>query len=73
MEEGGQDRDSIPRSDPYTFLVPPTSPWNRLGKDMIGVHTPSETVISPTLISPERYEWLYVAHLQRVQQEIFTE
>jgi hypothetical protein len=39
---------------------------------MIGVHTPSGTVISPTHISPEGYEWLYVAHLQRAQQETFT-
>ena len=38
---------------------------------MIGVHTPSGTVISPTLISPERYEWLHVAHLHQAHQETF--
>jgi len=43
-----------------------------MGIDMIGVHTPSGTVISLTLISPERCEWLHVARLKRAQQEIFT-
>ncbi len=45
--------DSLPKTNPYVTLVSPTSPWNRLGRDMIGVHTPSGIVISPTLISPE--------------------
>jgi len=53
LEEGDPNRDSFPRSGPYASLVPPISPWNRLSRDMIGVHTPSGTVISPTLISPE--------------------
>ena len=55
------------------FLVTPISPWNRMGRDMIGIHTPSGTVVSPTLISPERHEWLHVAHLQRARQEGFTQ
>ena len=67
------DRDSLPKSRPYAFLVPPTSPWNRLGRDMIGVHTHFGSVISPTLISPERYEWLYVAHSRLPQAEAFTQ
>ncbi len=46
-------------------------PWQR-AKDMIGVHTPSGTVISPTLISPERYKWLHVVHSQRARPEAFT-
>ena len=41
LEEGDPYRESIPRQDPYTSMVPPTSPWNRLGRDMIGVHTPT--------------------------------
>ncbi len=65
--------DSIPREGPYASLVPPTSPWNRLGRDMIGVHTPSGTIISPTLISPERYKWLHLAHSQRAQPKAFTQ
>ena len=52
LEEGDPNRDSIPRAGPYASMVPPTSPWNRLGRDMIGVHTPSGSIISPTLISP---------------------
>ena len=40
---------------------------------MIGVHTLSETVISPTLISPERYKWLHAAHSQRAQPEAFSQ
>jgi len=44
-----------------------------MGRDMIGVHTPSGTGIPPPLISPERYEWLYVAHTQRAQPEAFTQ
>ena len=44
-----------------------------MGRDMIGIHTPSGTVVSPTLISPERHEWLHVAHLQRARQEGFTQ
>ena len=73
LEEGDPDRDSTTREGPYASLVPPTSPWNRLGRDMIGVHTPSGTIISPTLISPERYKWLHAAHSQRAQPEAFTQ
>jgi hypothetical protein len=72
MEEGDPDRDSIPREEPYASLVPPTSPWNRLERDIIGVHTPSGTIISPTIISPERYKWLHSAHSQRARPEAFT-
>ncbi len=32
LEEGNPDRDSIPKSCPYASLVPPTSPWNRMGR-----------------------------------------
>ena len=73
MEEGDPDRDSIPRQGPYTSLVPPTSPWNRMGRDMIGVHTPTGKIISPTLISPERYAWLYKAHSQRTRSDEFIQ
>jgi hypothetical protein len=72
MEEGDPDRDSLPRQGPYASLVPPGSPWNTTGKHMIGIHTPTGTVISPTLISPERYAWLYAAHSRRRQPEDFT-
>ena len=65
--------DSLPKSGPYASLVPPISPWNRLGRELIGVHSPSGTVISPTLISPERYKWLQVAHSQRARPEAFTQ
>ena len=65
--------DSIPGEGPYASLVPPTSPSNRLCRDMIGVHTPSVTIISPTLISPERYKWLHAANSQRAQLEAFTQ
>ena len=51
----------------------PTSPWNKMGRDMTGVHTPSGTLISPTLISPERYKWLHRAHSQRARPEAFTQ
>ena len=73
MEEGDPDRDSVPRQDPYVSLVPPTSSWNHLGKAMIGVHTPTGTPISPTLISPERYAWLYKAHSQRARPNRFIQ
>ena len=43
-----------------------------MGRDIIGVHTPSGYVISPTLISHERYNWLYTAHSQRARLEAFT-
>ena len=39
---------------------------------MIGVHTPSGSVISPTLISPERYKWLHADHSQRAWPEAFS-
>ena len=39
---------------------------------MIGVHTPSGTVISPALISPKQYKWLHEAHSQRARPEAFT-
>ncbi len=61
-EEGDPDKDSTPREGPYVFLVPPTLPWNTLGTDMIGVHNSSGAATSPTLISPQRYEWLHAAH-----------
>jgi len=44
-----------------------------MGRDMIGVHTPPGTVISSTLISPERYEWLYAAHTRLARPETFTQ
>ena len=44
-----------------------------MGRDMSGVHTPSGTVISPTLISPERYKWLHRAHSQRARPEAFAQ
>jgi hypothetical protein len=40
---------------------------------MIGVHTPSGSIISPTLISPERYKCLHAAHSQRAQPKAFTQ
>jgi hypothetical protein len=40
---------------------------------MIDIHLPSGRIISPTLISPERYKWLYEAHSQRAQPEAFTQ
>ena len=40
---------------------------------MIGVHTPSGRIIFPTLISPERYNWLYKAHSQRPRANDFTQ
>jgi len=43
-----------------------------LGRDMTRVHTPAGTPISPTIISLERYEWLYAAHSQRAHPEAFT-
>ena len=43
-----------------------------MGRDMIGVHTPSGTAISPILISHERYKWLHAAHSQRARPEAFT-
>jgi hypothetical protein len=52
MEEGDPERVSIPREGPYVSLVPPTSPWNTLGTDMIGFHNANGTATSPTLISP---------------------
>ncbi len=67
MEEGDSDRDFIPIEGSYVSLVPPTSPWNTLGTDMIGVHNAIGTATSPTLISPQRYEWLYAAHACRNQ------
>jgi len=72
LEEGDPDMDCIPISGPYASMVPPTSPWNKLGRDMIGVHTPSGSVISPTLVSPKRYNWLHAAHSQRTRPEAFT-
>ncbi len=41
--------------------------------DMIGVHTPYGTIILPTLISLERYEWLYAAHSRLAQSEAFSQ
>ena len=43
-----------------------------MDRDMIGVHTPLGTVISPTLISSERYKWIHMAHSQRARLEAFT-
>ena len=39
---------------------------------MIGLHNPTGAVISPTLISPERYAWLHAAHSRRKPPENFT-
>ena len=61
-EKGDPGRDSIPREGPYVSLVPSTSPLNTLGTNMIGVHNSNGATTSPTLISPQRCEWLYAAH-----------
>ena len=61
-EEVDPDRDSIPQERPYVSLVPPTSPWNTLGTDMIGVYNSNGVATSPTIISPQRYECLHAAH-----------
>ena len=45
----------------------------RMGRDMIGIHTPSGLIISPTLISSERYKWLHAAHSQRARTEAFNQ
>jgi len=42
-----------------------------LGRDMIMIHTPTWKGICPTLISPERYEWLYAANSRLAQPEGF--
>jgi hypothetical protein len=44
-----------------------------MGKNMIGLHIPTGAAISPTLISPERYAWLYAAHSRRHPPENFTQ
>ena len=72
-QEGDPDRDSIPREGPYVSLVPTTSPWNTLGTDMIGVHNPSGVATLPTLISPQRYEWLHAAHSRLNQGTYFLQ
>ena len=73
LEEGDPDRDSLPRTGPYASLVPPFSPWNTTSKEMIGLHTPTGSIISPTLISPERYAWLHAAHSRRRTSANFTQ
>ena len=72
-EEGEPDRDSTPGPKPYTSLVPPTSPWNTHGKHIIGVHNHSRVAISPTLLSPERYQWLYETHSRLQNQTDLTQ
>jgi hypothetical protein len=37
------------------------------------VHTPTRAIISPTLISIERYEWLHDAHIYRNRPEDFIQ
>jgi hypothetical protein len=44
-----------------------------MGKNIIGLYTPTGMTISPTLISQERYEWLYAAHSRRRPPEDFTQ
>ncbi len=39
---------------------------------MVGLHNPNSTVISPALMSPEKYEWLYTAHSHDRKPEDFT-
>jgi hypothetical protein len=63
--------DSLPKSGPYASLIPPTSPWNKMGRDMIRIYTLAGAAISPTFISPERCEWLYVTHSRLAQPEGF--
>ena len=54
-------------------MVPPSSPWNSLSKHMVGVHIPTREAISPSMISPKRYEWLYVAHSRLARPEDFLQ
>ena len=44
-----------------------------MSRDMIGINLPSGMIISPTLISLERYKWLHAAHSQRAQPKAFTQ
>ena len=72
-EAGDPDRDSIPRDGPYVSLVPPSSPWNTLGTDMIGVHNPNGAATSPTFISPKRYAWLHATYSRLNQGTSFLQ
>ena len=40
---------------------------------MIGVHNPNGAATSPTLISPQRYAWLYAAHSRMNQGTDFLQ
>ncbi len=71
--ESDTDRESTPSPKPYTSLVLPTSPWNTRGKNMIGVHNHTGAAIPPTLLSPERYKWLYEAHTRLDNRTDFTQ
>jgi hypothetical protein len=44
-----------------------------MGRRMIGLHTPNGTVISPILISLERYDWLCAVHSRGRTPEDFTQ
>jgi hypothetical protein len=63
-EEGNPDKDSLPRSGFYASRVPPSSPRNKLGRDMIGIHFSTRRIVSPTPISLERYAGLHTAYSQ---------
>ena len=70
--ESDPDRDSLMRDHPYTSLVPPHTPWNRLNAHMIGVHYPSGAAVSPTLLSTERYTWLHSQHCKHTSSNNFV-
>jgi hypothetical protein len=69
--ESDPDRDSLKRNAPYTTLVPPNTSWNKLNVHMIGVHHPTGAAVSPTLLSTERYEWLYSQHCKHTSSTDF--
>jgi len=71
--KGTPPRDPTPEPKPYTSLVPPTSPWNTYDKAMIGFHSHTGVAISPTLLFPERYQWLYETQSRLHNQTDFTQ
>ena len=72
LTESDPDRDSLNRDATYTSLVPPNTSWNKRNAHMIGVHHPTGAAISPTLLSQERYAWLYSQHCKHTSSTDFV-
>ena len=72
-EETDPDRDMSPRPAAFTALVPPHTTCNPHHLPLISCHAASGSIISPILLTPDRYNWLFRQHFLNAPDRPFMD